>query len=55
MLASLNEVPAYCCEDDNNTVEVLYHNGGVAISKQDIGKRSPETIINMSMTNMEKY
>ena len=45
-LASLYEEPAYL-PDDDDTLEVLYRNGGVAISahKNDIGERDPETII----------
>ena len=45
-LASQYEEPAYL-PDDDDTLDVLYRNGGVAISKtrQDIGERAPETII----------
>lgn len=50
MLASHYEEPAHLSEDDNNALEVWYQNEGVAISKQDIGNRTPE-----AMTNMEKY
>ena len=45
-LASQYEEPAYL-PDDDDTLEVLYRNGGIAISKQkaDIGERDPSTII----------
>ena len=45
-LASLYEEPTYL-PDDDDTLEVLYRSGGVAISKNksDIGERDPDTII----------